>query len=102
MGYFAVIDNRFYKTNCDTGGAEKEPGRRQTPVIYLRPAEEVYFFVNGQSRRAYNRIRCNEWDTSSLPIKQLVGNPYNGDVLVLQDEQHELAMRAEVDAPKMH
>ncbi|XXG94512.1 hypothetical protein Hte_000769 [Hypoxylon texense] len=76
---------------CDV---ETEPGRWQTPMIYLGPVEGAYFFVNGRSCRAYRRIRCKEWDTMTLPTRQLVGSPYDNDVLVLQDEQYELALQA--------
>lgn len=60
-------------------------------MIYLQPIGGANFFVNGELRQAYRRVRCNEW--LPLPGKVLEGWPYK-DVLVLQDEHYQLVERS--------
>lgn len=60
-------------------------------MVYLEPIGDANFFVNGEPRKAYRRVRCAEW----VPFagEDLVGWPYK-DVLVLQDEHYELLKRS--------
>ncbi|KAI0890102.1 HET-domain-containing protein [Annulohypoxylon maeteangense] len=73
---------------CDV---QTPTGQWQIPMVYLEPVKGARFFVNGKCLNAYRRVRCAEW--MILPSKQFVGCPFE-DILVLQDEQYELARQA--------
>jgi hypothetical protein len=60
-------------------------------LIYLQPITDAVFVVNGVTRKAYRRIRCNAW--IALP-RQGLRKSYFNDVLVLQDEHFELFERS--------
>ncbi|KAI2640374.1 HET-domain-containing protein [Hypomontagnella submonticulosa] len=66
-------------------------GRWEIPMIYLEPMAGAHFFLNGKECRGYRRVRCADWVT--LPSNRLVGCRYE-DVLVLQDEHHELVRKS--------
>ncbi|KAI1459124.1 HET-domain-containing protein [Annulohypoxylon moriforme] len=66
-------------------------GQWRIPMVFLEPVIGARFFVNGNSCKAYRRIRCAEWVT--VPSKRLVGCPYE-DIIILQDEQYELVRQS--------
>ncbi|OTA69684.1 HET-domain-containing protein [Hypoxylon sp. EC38] len=73
---------------CDV---QMPTGEWQVLIIYLEPVGAVSFFVNGRECKAYRRIRCSEWMT--LPHEQVRGWSVE-NVLVLEDEQYNLARQA--------